>query len=72
MRSLSGTIRDYHGPEFYTLLHHYIIFYDFKEAKHLIEDFGYKIQPLQADVDAAIATVKQNRPSMPDRGEADR
>lgn len=71
MRSISGTNQDYHSSDVYTLLHHYIISYDFTEAKQLIESFDYEIQPSQADVDDAIAAVKENRPKMPDRGEED-
>jgi hypothetical protein len=68
--SISGTKRDYHCRHFYALLHNYIICYDFTEARRLIESFGYNIQPSEGQVDEAIATVKEGRPQMSDRGDA--
>jgi hypothetical protein len=69
MRSISGTKQDYHCPDFYTLLHNYIIYYDFTEARQLIESFDYKVQPSKSSVDEAIATVKKCRPQRSDRGD---
>jgi hypothetical protein len=69
MCSISGTKQDYHCSDFYTLLHNYIIYYDFTEARSLIESFGYVVKPPKGKVDVAIATVKDSRPQMSDRGD---